>query len=453
MATSPAPVASVTSLAVDHDDQGIPGDPGDDWWDDVGGEGIRGWISPDDRLWRHPSESGTPASPMVPASTPVRTHRAGPWIAGGATACVLAALVATGLAIMTTGTADQGDGAGQARVASLPGVPTTEAGTSRMPDASAIAGMVSVARPSLVALRIGTATGTVSGTGIVVESGGIVVTASRLVSGARTVTVIETDGSRQTADVVGLDDHSGLAVLRIADDLPAATFNVTDPAIDSVAVAMALRPGPRAGAPPSSKVYAGMVASAGRAAGADPATDPLSASVVDAPLAGDDIGCPLLDASGQVSGLLESTGTAGGTTAAVFVPAEVVLGVAQQLVTSGAVDHGWLGVQASDAGTPDPLPGHPVTTTVAETAGVDGARLDAVDPDGPAAAAGLQAGDVVVGVDGNPVHSKSELDARLYPDAPGTELDLSLVRDGTTLTLPVVLADEGGGASDGDTPP
>ena len=156
--------------------------------------------------------------------------RSGPWLVGGATACMVLALVATGLVIMTAGSSDQADTGGPARVASLLGVPTTEAGVSRMPDAATIAAMVSAARPSVVAVSAATATGVDTGTGIVAESGGIIVTASQLVSGARTVTVVETNGARQSADIVGVDPHSGLAVLRIADDLPAASFDVADPA-------------------------------------------------------------------------------------------------------------------------------------------------------------------------------------------------------------------------------
>lgn len=445
MATSPRASTSVTSIAVNEEDQGVPDDPGDEWWDEVDGEGIRGWIPPDDRLWRHPSESGAPitagaaARPPVPAGTPARL-RSGPWLVGGATACVLLALVATGLVIITVGSSDQGDAGGQARVASLLGVPTTEAGMSRMPDAAAIAGMVSTARPSVVALSVGMPTGTADGTGIVAESGGIIVTASQLVSGARTVTVIEANGTRQAADIVGIDKDSGLAVLRIADDLPAASFDVADPRIDSVSVAMALRPGQSTGTPPAAKVYAGTVASAGRAAGADGAVSRMSASVVDAPMAGDDIGCPLLDAAGQVSGLLEWTGQVGGAPTAVFLPAEVVLGVTQQLVTSGEVDHGWLGVETSDVGSAHAATVQTATTTAGSSL-IEGARLDSIDQNSPAAQAGLQAGDVITAVDGDPVQSKSELEARLYPDAPGTILDLSLVRDGSTITLPVVLAE------------
>jgi S1-C subfamily serine protease len=83
----------------------------------------------------------------------------------------------------------------------------------------------------------------------------------------------------------------------------------------------------------------------------------------------------------------------------------------------------------------------------------DGARLDLVDQNGPAAAAGLLAGDIIVGVDGNPVHSKAELDTRLYADSPGTVLSLVVVRGGTTMTMQIVLADPDSDVPGGNSSP
>ncbi len=178
------------------------------------------------------------------------------------------ALVATGFAVMTASSSDQGDG-GSVPGSFLTGEPTTEAGLSRMPEASAIAGVAAAARPSMVALQVAASGGTSVGTGLVFESGGIIVTASALVSGARSITVIEADGTREPAGLVGVDQQSGVAVLRIANDLPAASFDTADPATDSVAVAVALRSGRHAGAAPTPKVYAGTVMSTDRSVSSD----------------------------------------------------------------------------------------------------------------------------------------------------------------------------------------
>src|SRR5581483_4172730 len=169
-ATPQTKPASLTSVRVDHQDQGFTGDPGDEWWEDVDGERMRGWIPPDDRLWRHPSESGArpPASRTPPAVRSDRRAGPRPWVAGTAVVCAVVALVATGLTVMTTSASDPGDGTDPGRMATLTGAPTTEPGAGRMSRAS-IDDMVSNARPSLVALSVEGAGATAVGTGLVVE--------------------------------------------------------------------------------------------------------------------------------------------------------------------------------------------------------------------------------------------------------------------------------------------
>ena len=116
-------------------------------------------------------------------------------------------------------------------------------------------------------------TGVSSTTGLVVESGGIIVTPAPVLSGARSITVVEPDGTRQPATLVGTDRTSGLAVLRIDDDLPAAMFDNGDP------LRRKRRHGLRAQARlelptplPSSLVYAGAVVSSGQALDLDAQT-------------------------------------------------------------------------------------------------------------------------------------------------------------------------------------
>jgi S1-C subfamily serine protease len=400
---------------------------------------MRGWISPDDRLWRHPSESGRPAiGSSAIDSGPVRpTNRArsGPWIVGGTTACLVLALIATGLVVATTGAGDQEVSGSAPASTSLVAAPTTEPGVKQAVGSSALGQMVSSARPSTVVLRIARSSGTSTTTGLVVESGGIIVAMAEAVSGAKRITVIEPGGSHQVAEVIGVDQSSGLAVVRIGDDLPAATFDSNDPSSGGGAIAMALEPAKGADTSPSPVVYAGTVLSAGQTVDADQVTSTFVATAVVAPLSRDDLGCPLLDSAGHVSGLLEKTVQDGPSTISVFLPAELVLGVAQQLVTSGAVVHGWLGVHTSDA--------YSVTTTAANSGAAapppTGARLDSVDTGSPAAGA-LAAGDIITGIGGFRVQSSAELQTRLYPDRPGTSLEVAFTRGGAPMTTLVMLA-------------
>jgi putative serine protease PepD len=108
----------------------------------------------------------------------------------------------------------------------------------------------------------------------------------------------------------------------------------------------------------------------------------------------------------------------------VFLPAELVRDVADQIVSHGWVVHGSLGV-----GVVDRAPG----------SGLDGAEVRSVTTGGAAALAGLQPGDVLVGVDGYSVRSAAELATRLYGDAPGSELRVTVERGDTTFDTVVVL--------------
>lgn len=163
---------------------------------------------------------------------------------GGAACLLVVVVVATvGMVIVADGTAEQQSSETTLGLASLTGTPTTDPGLGGMAASRAIDTMVSQVLPSTVALRVRSADGATSTvTGLVAESGGIIVTASVALAGARSVTAIEPDGTREVAEPVGIDPTSGLAVLRIADDLPAATFDAGDPQVGGVAVAAALEP-------------------------------------------------------------------------------------------------------------------------------------------------------------------------------------------------------------------
>jgi putative serine protease PepD len=398
-----------------------------------------GWISPDDRLWRHPSESGRPparSSTIVvgPDRVSGRPH-SGPWIVGG-TACIVLALVVAGVVMVTTGTAEQDPPGGPTSTVSLTAAPTTEPGGGHPVIMASLAAMMTSIRPSTVVMTIERSSGTTVTTGLVAESGGIIVTTWEALSGAKSIIVIEPGGSRQVATLVGVDQSSGIAVVRISDDLPAATFDDGDPSTGTGAIAMALEPGHLTHGSPTPVVYAGTVLSAGQAVDADAITTTFAAMAIRAPLSHDDLGCPLLDNAGHVSGMLEKTVQDGASTISVFLPAGLVLGVARQLVSSGAVIHGSLGVDTSDT---DP------TTTTSTAAGatsspVAGARLDSVDGGGPAALSAMLAGDVITAIDGYPVRSSAELTTRLYPDRPGTPVQVTLDRGGAPMTITVTLA-------------
>lgn len=429
---------------MDREDQGASGHDSDgDWAGDPEGDGLRGWISPDDRLWRHPSESSETAtgSATVPAGGMAQRGRKGIWFIGG-TACLVLALVATGLLVATTGGGDE-DSLGSGRGPSgMTGTPATEPGT---PPLGTLPTM-KVLAASTVALRITGPGGTTDSTGLVAESGGMIVTSERALAAAKSITVIEADGTHQAATLVAVDGGSGLAVIQIGDDLPAADFQGSDPSVGKTVVAMAFDPARRKGASPDARLYAGKV-TAGAVTGTPTTADELATITVAAPLSKSDVGCPLIDSHGEVSGLLESVERAGTSVVSVFLPADLVSGVVQQLVRFGRVDHGWLGVVVGDA-----EPDVPTTATTVDqqlsSQAPDGAVIESVVPGSPAAEGGLATGDVITGVDDGagdvPIRSAAELGTALYADPPETPLQLTY-RDASdeVLSTSVMLADDG----------
>jgi len=410
---------------VHGDDQdGFEARPDDDGPGDDGP--MRGWVPPDDRLWLHPSErSAATGSPVRTYDTSPRPPQRDSWMIGGLAVCVIVTLVVSGMVIAAAN--DSGHTAATGVV--FTGVPTTEVDLSHLTNSRRMQSVASTARDSTVALEVSRQAGTTVGTGVVAEAGGIIVALQPTVADARSITVVEPDGTRQTAVLVGSDPTTGIVVLRIADDLPVAAFTTADPSTGSVAVVMSEEAG-TSGGQPSTRLYAGTVLYAGITAGTWPRTA-FCATVVAAPLAADDLGSPLVEASGSVAGIFAAAIGSGQARTSFFLPAGLVRDVAAQIVSHGSVDHGILGADVVDP---------PSAGTSAPTA--TGALVQSVSPGGSADQAGLEPGDRIVAVDGAGVRSVAELDTRLYADPPGTELPVTFVRGDAMRSTSVVLGDD-----------
>jgi S1-C subfamily serine protease len=323
--------------------------------------------------------------------------------------------------VMVLATADTTREASAPLTTWVTGVPTTEAGQSQLTDLRRMAAVATPAHDSMVALLVDRASGTSVGTGVVAEAGGIIVALQPVVARARSITVVEPDGTREPAIPVGSDATTGITVLRIDDDLPAAAFTDSDPATGSMVVAMAMEPRASGHDVPTTRLYAGTVLYAGVSIGQG---DGFCATGVATPMPVGDLGSPLVDGTGAVTGILDAVVGTGSQRTSVFLPAELIRDVVAQIVSHGSVDHGTLGVELTDSPA---------------TSGDGGAQLEAVDSTGAAADAGLQAGDVVIGVDGQEIRSVAELATRLYGDPPGAEVRFTVLRDGSTLNATVVL--------------
>jgi putative serine protease PepD len=402
-------------------------------------------LHPDDRLWRHPSELGParradPAA-AAPGAAPERVDTVGvprAWTVAAASALLGVAVTLAVLSIV--GTFDD-DGVRTV-------VEQIEVAAPDGDTASAVTDRVVPALVQVVATRAG---GSTTATGVVFRSDGHLLTTADAVEGATTVTVTTAAGSVLPATVVGVDDTADLAVLDVERDgmATAVLARVSDVEAGDQAVAVEREPGAS-----SPGVATGHIRALGmRLDTADGASlhDMIEAALETAP---DTAGAVLCSQNGAVLGLVTSrrpdgaprysatsialaesttTTTADPGLATLYAtPIDYATQIADEIIETGTVRHTWLGVLGDDL--------HP---TEAATLGRSGAALTRVVPDGPAAAAGLAEGDVVVALDGVQVTSMSSLVVALRSHGDGDVVTLTFVRDGAQRVATVTLTARG----------
>jgi len=287
-----------------------------------------------------------------------------------------------------------------------------------------------------------------SGSGFILDEEGHIVTNNHVVAGATQVTVAFYDGIEAPAEVVGTDDDSDLAVIRI-DSLPEGVYPL--PLGDSDQVV----PGEwvvAIGSPfgLGSSMTAGIVSAVGRTipSGVTPFSIP-EAIQTDAAVNPGNSGGPLLNLEGEIIGVnAQIAGGSGGANAGVgfAIPVNIVRRVAPALIARGVYVWPWLGIQ-----------GGSVNLLVMEANDLEtqqGAYIGAVAPDGPADEAGLRGssgtveidgipiavgGDVVIEADGRPVADFSELLVEIAMRTPGDDIELTVIRDGERQRVTVTL--------------
>ena len=287
--------------------------------------------------------------------------------------------------------------------------------------------------PSLVRVDTSTASGTVSGTGIVFRTDGYILTTAENVHGAKRITVQLSDGTIVPAKLLGSDASSDVAVLRIARrKMQVAVLAAEDDVVlGEPAIAIACM----ADRPHTPDVSVGVVSAMGKRISVRDGRSLPDMIQTNVPSTGSDVGAALLDTSGAVIGLVATTQahvtTADDTTTTALVdgtmatfqyatPISYARQIADELIATGHVVHAWLGVETSDlSGAQQAEIGQP------------GARVDRVVPDSPAQKAGLMASDVVVRVDRTRISSSAALVVELRGDRPGQSISISYVRDGT----------------------
>ncbi|MEJ5946245.1 trypsin-like peptidase domain-containing protein [Pseudokineococcus basanitobsidens] len=392
---------------------------------------------------------------------PSRSRRPG-WgalVAVGVVAALVGGAAAVGVDALTRDTTPTAS-------ALAPSSSSSTSGSSGSSGATATTGAVdwqavskSVA-PSVVAIQVQSSSAAGEGSGVVLDDQGHVLTNYHVVNGAGAdaqMRVVLPDGRvYDQVKVVGEDAATDLAVIQITDppaDLTPATLG------DSSAVTVG-QPVMAIGNPLglSDTVTTGIVSALDRPVtttqetaqdqsqqqlpfGFAPQQQAPAEQVVtnaiqtDAAINPGNSGGALVDANGAVVGInssIASTGSAsGGTSGSIglgfAIPSNEASRIAKELISSGTADHAWLGVTLTD------------TTATADGTTRLAAGIQDVTAGTPAADAGLRSGDAVTAVDGQPVEGAESLTAQLRERAPGTTVQLTVVRDGQQSTVSATL--------------
>ena len=383
----------------------------------------------------HPADKGwSPAALVERPATASRSRRWVPLIGTAAAAALLASVGTAGL-VHGFDSSTQGSPVSIASLGtttSSSGVPVSGS-TSDNPNWQAVAAAV---RPSVVAIDVQMQGGAAKGSGVIADAAGHVITNNHVVAGATSdgITVTLSDGRIYHATVVGTDPTTDLAVLAI-----------TSAPKDLVPAVLADSAGVKVGAPVmavgnplglESTVTTGIVSAVDRPVSTSEGNDRTvtNAIQIDAAINPGNSGGPLFDSSGKVIGITSSiaslsTGSTAGSIGLGFaIPSDLVNRTAAELIATGTAQHALLGVTLGDG-----------TATVEGTTRL-GAQIQTVTAGSPAAAAGLQGGDVVVAIGGNPVNGAESLTGFVREEAPGASDTLTVVRDGKALTFTVTFA-------------
>src|SRR5271170_8119463 len=284
------------------------------------------------------------------------------------------------------------------------------------------------------------------GSGVIISPDGYIVTNNHVVDGAMQMRVMLNDRRVLTAKLVGVDKLTDLAVIKVdAHDLPSIAWG------DSAM----LKPGQTVlafGSPFGSlrnSVTRGIVSAVDRQNPyRDDARKPGGYIQTDAAINPGNSGGPLVNARGELVGINTFIISNGGSFAGAgfAIPSQIVRTTAEQLIKTGAVHHGYLGISMNDV-TPE-------NASFFNLKDATGAIVAQVTPDSPAARARLKNGDVIVELNGQKIVNGGALQVAVSEDTPGTSIDLGIIRNGSQQTVKVQVGEfhkEAEVASDNDS--
>ncbi|MEA3119822.1 MAG: serine protease Do [Paraburkholderia sp.] len=264
------------------------------------------------------------------------------------------------------------------------------------------------------------------GSGFIFSSDGYILTNAHVIDGANVVTVKLIDKREFRAKVIGTDKQSDVAVLKIdAANLP--TVKIGDPNQSKVGQWVVAIGSPYGF---ENTVTSGIISAKGRSLPDENYTPFIQ---TDVPVNPGNSGGPLFNLQGQVIGInsMIYSQTGGFQGLSFAIPIDEAMRVKDQLVKTGHVSRGRLGVAVQG-----------VNQTLANSFGLPkpaGALVSSVDPGGPAAKSGLQAGDVILAVNGDPVDDSTDLPSQIAAMKPGAKATLDIWRDKSKKQVTVTL--------------
>jgi len=267
------------------------------------------------------------------------------------------------------------------------------------------------------------------GTGVIVDTRGYILTNNHVVDGADEISVRLHDQTSYTAEVVGRDPRTDLAVVRInAKDLGAATLGDSDNLKIGEWVVAAGNPFGL-----ENSITAGIVSAKGRSImGGGQFEDFIQ---TDAAINPGNSGGPLLNLRGEVIGINTAIfSRSGGYMGIGFaIPMNMAKSVMNDLIANGKVVRGWLGVAIQD-----------LSEDLAKSfnfSGKDGALVGQIQPESPAVKAGLLQGDIIISMDGIKIKNVNQLRNLVAKTIPTTVAKLEVFRAAKTMQIPVTIGE------------
>ncbi|MCX7896968.1 MAG: Do family serine endopeptidase [Rhodocyclaceae bacterium] len=266
------------------------------------------------------------------------------------------------------------------------------------------------------------------GSGVIVSQDGYILTNYHVIEAADEIEIALHDGQKTKAKLVGADPETDLAVLKLVQAPPLQPITFAPP--NSLRVGdVVLAIGNPFGV--GLTVTAGIVSGLGRShLGINTFEDFIQ---TDAAINPGNSGGPLVDSNGHLVGINTAIySQSGGSMGIGFaIPVSLAKSVMEQIIRTGAVTRGWIGVEVQD-----------LTPELAASFGVksaQGALIAGVMRGGPAESAGMRPGDILLAVAGQPVRDAQDMLEKIAALAPGTQQRFEISREGKTLVLTVTI--------------